>query len=107
MEQHNIKVAVIQESKLMPTSRTKISIPNFTTVRKDRLQDRGGGLIIFIHKTINFSQRPTSAETATDNHLEELTISVKLGNQDLIISNVYIPQRAPVQVVTNLPSPIC
>ena len=90
LEKHNVKVAAIQESKLTSKSRNP-SIKNFTTVRRDRPQGQGGGLLIFIHKSINFHQQPQSPETLSDLHLEELTISAKLGNTELIISNIYIP----------------
>ena len=83
-------MAVIQESKLTLNSRTP-NIKNFTTVRKDRDQGQGGGLLTLIHKSINFSRRPGSPHNLADPHLEELTISAKLGNTDLIITNVYIP----------------
>ena len=81
---------MIQESKLTLNSRTP-NIQNFTTVRKDRDQGQGGGLLTLIHKSINFSLRPDSPDTLADPHLEELTITAKLGNTDLIITNVYIP----------------
>ena len=42
LERHKVKVAVIQESKLILNSRTP-NIQNFTTVRKDRLQGQAGG----------------------------------------------------------------
>ena len=90
LEKHNVKVAAIQESKLTSMSRNP-RIQNFTTVRRDRPQGQGGGLLIFIHKSINFHQQPQSPETLSDLHLEELTISAKLGNTELIISNIYIP----------------
>ena len=90
LERHKVKVAVIQESKLTLNSRTP-NIQNFTTVRKDCDQGQGGGLLTLIHKSINFSRRPDSPDTLADHHLEELTITAKLGNTDLIITNVYIP----------------
>ena len=90
LEKHNVKVAAIQESKLTSKSRNT-SIKNFTTVRRDRPQGQGGGLLIFIHKLINFHQQLQSPETLSDLCLEELTISAKLGNTELIISNIYIP----------------
>ena len=83
-------MAVIQESKLTRNSQTP-NIQNFTTVRKDRHQDHGSGLLTLSHKSINFSRRPDSPDTLADPHLEELTITAKLGNTDLIITNVYIP----------------
>ena len=83
-------MAVIQESKLTLNSRTP-NIQNFNTVRKDRDQ---GGLLTLIHKSINFSRRPDSLDTLADPHLEELIITAKLGNTDLIITNVYIPSAS-------------
>ena len=80
LERHKVKV----ESKLALNSRTP-NIQNFTTVRKDRDQGQGGGLLTLIHKSINFSRRPDSPDT----HLKECT--AKLGNTYLIITNVYIP----------------
>ena len=87
LERHKVKVAVIQESKRTLNSRTP-NIQNFTTVRKDRDQGQEGGLLALIHKSINFSRRP---DTLADPHLEELTITAKLGKTDLITTNVYIP----------------
>ena len=78
---------MIQESKFTLNSLTP-NIQNFTTVRKDR---QGGGLLTLIHKSINFSRRPDSPDTLADPHLEELTITAKLGNTYLIITNIYIP----------------
>ena len=86
LERHEVKVEVIQESKLILNSRTP-HIQNFTTVRKDRDQGQGGGLLTLIHKSINCSQRPDSPDTLADPHLEELTITAKLGNTDLIITS--------------------
>ena len=78
LKRHNVKVVVIQESKLSSNSKTP-SIQNFTTVRKDRRQGQGGGLLTLIHKSINFSRKPESPETLVEPHLEELTITAMLG----------------------------
>ena len=85
-----VKVAVIQESNLSPKSKNPY-IRNYTTVCKDRPHGQGGGLLIFIHRSITFSKQPLSPESLSDPHLEELTIKPELGNTKLIISNVYIP----------------
>ena len=69
LKRHNVKVAVIQESKLSSNSKTP-SIQNFTTVRKDRRQGQGDGLLTLIHKSINFSRKPESPETMVEPHLE-------------------------------------
>ena len=83
-------MAVIQESKLSPKSMNPC-IQNYTTVRKDRSHGQGGGLLIFIHRSITFSKQPWSPESLSDPHLEELSIKAELENTKLIISNVYIP----------------
>ena len=90
LERNKVKVAVIQESKLSPKSKNPC-IHNYTTVRKDRSHGQGGGLLIFIHRSIPFSKQPSSPESLSDPHLEELSIIAELGNTKLIISNVYIP----------------
>ena len=55
LERHEVKVAVIQESKVALNSRTP-NIQKFTTVRKDRDQGQGGGLHTLIHNSVNFSR---------------------------------------------------
>ena len=90
LKRNKVKVAVIQESKLSPKSKNPC-IQNYTTVRKDRSHGEGGGLLIFIHRSITFSKQPSSPESLSDPHLEELSIKAELGNTKLIISNVYIP----------------
>ena len=90
MEQQHVKVAAIQESKLTAKSRSP-SILNYTLVRRDRRQGQGGGLLFFIHNTVNFTRTPPSTATQHDPHLEELTISIALDNTELLITNVYIP----------------
>ena len=90
LERYKVKVAVIQESKLSPKSKNPC-IQNYTTVREDRSHGQGGGLLIFIHRSITFSRQPLSPESLSDPHLEELSIKAELGNTKLIISNVYIP----------------
>ena len=92
-----LQLNVIQESKLSPKSKNPC-IQNYTTVRKDRSHGQGGGLLIFIQRSITFSKQPSSPESLSDPHLEELSIKADLGNTKLIISNVYIP---PVSSCSN------
>ena len=82
LERNKIKVAVIQESKLSSKSKNHF-IRNYTTVRKDRPDGHGGGLLIFIHRSITFSKQPSSP----DPHLEELIIKADIWNTKLIISS--------------------
>ena len=55
-------------------------------------------MLIFIHRSISFSKQPSSPESQSDPHLEELSIKAELGNTKLIISNVNIP---PVSSCSN------
>ena len=97
LDRNKVQVAVIQESKLSPKSKNPC-IQNYTTVRKDRSHGQEGGLLIFIHRSITFCKQPSSPESLSDPHLEELSIKDELGNTKLIISNVYIP---PVSSCSN------
>ena len=62
LKRHNVKVVVIQESKLSSNS-----------------------------KSLRLQASRTSPETLVEPHLEELTITSTLGDTELIITNVYIP----------------
>ena len=90
-------MAVIQESKLSPKSKNPC-LQNYTTVRKDRSHGQGGGLLIFIHRSITFSKQPSSPESLSDPNLEEFSIKAELGNKKLIISNVYIPPASSCSI---------
>ena len=90
LERNTVKVAVIQESKLSPKSKNPC-IQNYTTVRKDRSHGQRGGSLIFNHRSITFSKEPSSPESLSDPHLEELSMKAELGNTKFFISNVYIP----------------
>ena len=91
LERNKVKVAVIQESK----THVKIQEPPASGITPQYVRTRphghGGGLLVFIHESITFSKQPSSPETLSDPHLEELTIKADIGNTKLIISNIYIP----------------
>ena len=104
LEQNNVKVAIIQESKLTRTSKTP-SFRNYTTVRKDRRHDQGEGLVLtLVHKEINISKTTESPKSLADPHLEKLTIKAKLDNTELIISNIIIPLFRSCSTSGYLPS---
>ena len=83
IDENNIKIVVLQETKLTANS-SPPNIDGFTLVRKDRGKDKGGGLAIFIHKSIIFQHLDNLPE---DNHTESQAI--KVGN--IKITNIYIP----------------
>jgi hypothetical protein len=82
INEHQIKVVVLQETKLSSKSAPP-DIPDFTMIRKDR-KNNGGGVAIFVHKSILFAQAP---DLLNDGHTESNGISI--GN--IKIRNVYIP----------------
>ena len=90
LEAHNVKVAAIQDSKLMAKSRSP-NIQNYTLVRHDRRQGPGGGLLFFIHNSVSFTRKSLSTTSKNNPHLEELTISIAMDNTELLITNVYTP----------------
>ncbi|MCP3662806.1 MAG: hypothetical protein GY696_09960, partial [Gammaproteobacteria bacterium] len=85
IDENQIKVVVIQETKLSENSTPPV-IPNFTLVRKDR-RENGGGLAIFVHKSILFAQ---ASDLPEDGHTE--SNGIQIG--DIKIRNIYIPPIA-------------
>ena len=104
LEGHNVKMAVIQESKLTAKSRSP-NIQNYTLVRQDRCQGPGGGLLFFIHNSVSF--KPLATTSRNDPHLEELTISIAMDNIELLITNVYISLPVPAMGVIHHQSTTC
>ena len=105
LERNNVKVAVIQESKLSSKSKNP-GIRNYSTVRKDRPHGHCGGLLVFIHESIPFSKQPSSPEALSDPHLEELTIKANIGNTKLIMSNIYIHPASQMTSGKEIPPPL-
>ena len=80
-----------------------VSVQNFTTVRKDRRQCQGCGLLTLIHTSINFSWKSDSPETLVEPHLEELTITTTLWDTELSIPTSTYPWQTPAQEFTLIP----
>ena len=78
--ENNVKVGVIQESKITPKSKNPC-IQNYTTVSKDCPQGQAGRLLISIHRSVTFSKQPSSAESLYDPHMEELAIEADIGTR--------------------------
>ena len=93
IHQHKIQIAIIQETKLLPANQTP-SIPGFSSVRTDRPDGQGGGLITYIHKDINYTDttNTTQALFQNDTTLEIQSIRVNSGHKHILnIFNIYIP----------------
>ena len=99
MHKHNIHIALIQESKLKPTNKTP-TIPQYSAERQDRLQDdRGGGLITYIHNSITYIDTTERIRHIAnlDNITELQAFKIKTDNKNhLLLINVYIPPTTSV-----------
>ena len=93
LEEEDIDVCCVQETKLRPTDRVP-RMKNYVVVRKDRMVEggaRGGGLLILIRTTITY--RKCSSEMLVKNPGMEC-LSVQLPTKDgtpLKVTNIYIP----------------
>ena len=86
MNENDVKIAAIQETKLRETSKVGDTF-NFILKRKDRGRNAGGGLAFLIHQSIPFQMLPSQNN---DPHIEHMAIKV----DDVIISNMYIPPQS-------------
>ena len=95
MSKNNIHIAMLQETKIKPHHVQSVDIENYSHIRKDRVGQQGGGLITYIHHSINYSD--TSAQTQAlvpshDTHSEVQSIKVSTGKKKYInLINIYLP----------------
>lgn len=90
----NYDIIILVETKLNDSS--QISIPNFTTIRRDRLDTRGGGIIIAIKNDIPFSTLDTVLHIPST--LETLAATVNINGTEISIVAVYRPPRDPFPI---------
>ncbi len=96
MDNNNIMIAAIQETKLTDKSKPK-KTPGYTMLRKDRGTDKGGGLAFLINETIHFHTEPNPPGLEQDPHIEAQTIRIPGKGKNLTIRNVYIPPSGSCQ----------
>jgi len=88
-------IICIQESYL--TNKCNFSISNYCIFRRDRSDgNKGGGVAILLKKGIVYSN-VTKYES-----IEAISISVKIGNIEVKLSNVYLPHGPPENLETLL-----
>ena len=86
----DIDILAVQESKLRKTDKTP-SIEGYTTIRKDRNNILGGGLLLFIRTDIVFEKLHSFEKTG----LEIQSIRIKVTKSSwLDLYNVYLPNTA-------------
>jgi hypothetical protein len=88
----NADILIIQETKLTSLNKSP-SILNYTEIRKDRIYNKGGGLITYIRNNITFSNNeiPSSINSSFI-ELQVLTIHLS-QTKSIKIANLYIPPR--------------
>ena len=88
----NIDIVTIQETKLKKTFKTP-TLQNFTTVRTDRDNKDGGGLITYIKDDITFTEIKTPQLINKDTtELQHIRLHLSTDKK-LDLFNIYIPPR--------------
>ncbi len=89
---HDVKadIVTVQETKLTQNSKTP-KILNYTSIRKDRTYNKGGGLIIYVKNNITFTNN-NIPQIINQNFIELQLITLHLTPKKQIqIANIYIP----------------
>ena len=100
MDNNNIMIAAIQETKFTEKSKPK-KTPGYTMLRKDRGTNKGGGLALLVHETIHFQTEPNPPGLDNDPHMEVQTVKIPGKENNLTIRNVYIPPVGSCQNAYN------
>jgi hypothetical protein len=92
VQEHDIDIILIQETKLKSNNKTPY-IPNFSYIRKDRIDNNGGGLLIYIKSNIIFTE--IKIPDTVNQHNTEIQLVKLHFNKDkfLHIANLYIHPR--------------
>ena len=81
----DLDILLIQESKLRDEQKADPQIPGYTSIRVDRKNRQGGGLISFVRKSLGFERNTDECKNGT----EVSTFSVKISkNKWIKISNI-------------------
>ena len=94
---HDFKVVSLSESRLKDENANQNSlyqIPNYIPIHQIRKgSSKGGGVSIYIHKTLNYKLRCDKSICNPD--IEALTIEIiKENKKNLIITGIYRPPRS-------------
>ena len=93
---HDFKVIILSESWLKDENVNQNSlyqIPSYISIHQIRKgSSKGGGVSIYIHKTLNYKLRCDKSICNPD--IEALTIEIiKENKKNLIITGIYMPPR--------------
>jgi ribonuclease HI len=97
LEENNIDIFFLQETKLNKFDSTP-KYKDYTILRQDRIQkkgnerNRGGGLLIGVHKRVYYRQLHLDIRNSNDEITESMTIEIPTtGKQKLRFTNIYAP----------------
>ena len=75
-----------------------ISIDGYDVVHRDR-NKFGGGVALYIHKSINFTVR----EDLMKYDIESISVQVKIGNyKPFIVTSIYVPPKVPTETFSEI-----
>ena len=91
-----VDVCAVQETKLA-TKQKDPQIPGYATLRLDRKNISGGGLLIFVKKDLNFHRVPAYTDHRLG--LEVQTIRIFTGRRQWIdLANCYLPNTTNIRL---------
>ena len=86
---HRVDICCIQETKLRPKHRTP-TIDGYSTIRKDRCEGLGGGLIMFVKEDIPYREIHINCRPDSTLEIQRIEINTKTDGK-LTFCNVYCP----------------
>lgn len=89
MNTRKICIAAIQETKL--DDQVLLSIPGYSIIRQDRLRNGGGGLAFIVSQDVQYYSCNLTSPPSSDDFIEQMGIKVTMGNDTIMLVNVYIP----------------
>ena len=93
ISQLNIKILHLSETFLSPATDSKVlNIPGYNLLRKDRVNRQGGGVLTYLHSSLNY----TLINELDDPRLESLSIKISQPHATPFITTViYRPPSSP------------
>lgn len=87
-------IVCITESWCRPhESDSMYDIQGYNIIRCDRQNQRGGGVLLYVHESIKFNL----LQSTNTNHIEAIWITASLHSQTVAIAAVYRPPRGEIQ----------
>ena len=108
LKEKDISIASINETLLSKTSR--IHIPGYNIIRKERQTGHGGGVAILIRKNIEYSQMDYNLSSEQLKGNEYVTIKMTIhSHHSITVTSVYCPPRTKpsADLFTAISNPSC